>query len=154
MKQHATYIFKCGCLIPEHKLFLNKYGRRECPNHAKTKLVKRTSFCKDCGKYIEQLSNRGGMASMCKKCQAKDLKEKANARRKKDKKAEKAVIGDIDQLSETHKPVILNRRADCKHYLTKCLPWYFLRDKKATCDGCTKYEHQELSPMDYCRNYG
>ena len=152
MKQHATYIFDCGYLIPEHKLFLNKYGRRKCPNHAKAKLVKRTSFCKICGEYIEQLSNRGRMPSMCKRCQAKDLKEKANARRKKEKKAEKAVIGDIDQLSETHKPVVLTRRTDCKHYLTKCLSWYFLRDKNATCDGCKMYEYLELDPINYAYN--
>ena len=152
MKQHATYIFDCGYLIPEHKLFINKYGRRECPNHAKTKLVKRTSFCKDCGKYIEQLSNRGCMPSMCDKCKKKDTKKKVTARNKKNKKAEKAVIGDIDQLSETHKPVVLTRRTDCKHYLTKCLSWYFLRDKEATCDGCKLYEYQALDPVDYAYN--
>jgi hypothetical protein len=60
-----------------------------------------------------------------------------------------AVIGGIDQLSETHKPVVLTRRTDCKHYLTKCLSWYFLRDKNATCDGCKMYEYLELDPMDY-----
>ena len=147
MKQHATYIFDCGCLIPEHKLLLDKHHRRRCPNHHNTsKLLKRTSFCKICGKYIEQLSNRGSMATMCNPCKKEYNRQAVRAR----KTAEKAAYCETyDNLSETHKPVIRTRRTDCKHYLKKCLPWYFLRDKKANCDGCKLYEYLELDPMDY-----
>jgi len=145
MKQHATYIFNCGCLIPEHKLFVNKYGRRKCPKHNKSKLVKRISFCKKCGIYIEQLSNRGAMSTMCKKCK----KEHNRQTVRNNKAAEKRPYDNTDQLSEKHKPIVLCRRYDCKHYLKKCLPFYFLRDTTATCDGCKLYEYQELDPMDY-----
>ena len=151
IEKEITYVFNCGCHFKEKDVPRTKHGKIYCDKHSEAKLFKRTRICEICGEKIEQFSSRGGVAFMCKPCRIEQDIIKAKIFRDELKILEQKSEGDVE-LSKKHKPDIhnRNRKSKCIHY-SECMSYggYFMTDRKATCDGCKRYESKELDIMDY-----
>ena len=136
--KEIIYHFSCGCNMPQSEVARNKYNRIYCIKHLDAYLVKRQGWCKICGVETIQTKSRGSVSILCPACK----KEQNRANMEKYRKDE--------VLAEIFNPVAAERKPDCKYY-SECLDFrgYLLSKTNASCEGCKRYQPQELDIMDY-----
>jgi hypothetical protein len=147
MDKKKIYVFSCGCRYDENQYDLIKppNSKLRCPKHKKCGLVKRITYCVDCGKELVS-KPMGGIPQRCKKCAAKHQKKMVQ-------QYNHSYEYDPDLSCGIKMPT---RRPDCKYYISCLQPVSGrLIKNPAACRNCPHYKPgPALDIMKYVKTGG